>query len=81
MTQEGKDIQACVLLPPNFSFYHDNWLSSPLSQVKIARRWELWGGGSRPRYSLLTHPMDGWTTRDLMEFFIVVFFNIIPVIS
>ena len=27
------------------SFYQYNWLSSPLSQVKIARRWELWGWG------------------------------------
>ena len=34
-------------------------------------------GASRPRYSLLTHQMDGWTTCDFTGFF----FNIIPVIS
>ena len=62
------------LLTSSFNQY--NWLSSPLSQVKIARRWEFTGWrASRPRYSLLTHPMNGWTTCDFMEvFFIIIFF-------
>ena len=64
------------------SFHQYNWLSSPLSQVKIARRWKLWGwGASRPRYSLLTHPMDGWTTCDFMEFFFCCCFVLILFLS
>ena len=46
-----------------FRLYQYTWLFSPpslVSQVRIARRWELWGwvGASRPRYSVLI--TTGW---------------------
>ena len=62
------------------SFYQYNWLSSPsslVSQVTIARRWELWDWGCSQAWIFSFNPPNGW--MDNLRFYGVffVFFNII----
>ena len=77
------------LLTSSFNQY--NWLFSPpslISQVKIARRWELWRWGGIQTLIFSLNPLNRW--MDNLRFYVVVFFllfcffflfYIIPVIS
>ena len=64
------------------AFYQYNWLFSPpslISQVKIARRWELWRWG-HPGLDILFQPTK-WMDGQLAILRCFFYIYIIPVIS